>query len=506
MKLNKDFLKKNSEYFLLGLIILLAFLLRVLNLDHLPVFADEAIYVRWAQIIKNEPTLRFIPLSDGKQPLFMWVVWPVLTFFQNPLIAGRIISVFSGIITLVGIYFASYLLFKSKKSALLASLIYGTSPFAVFFDRMALVDSMFTAFTIWTFILFYKAMIDKRLDYAMLSGFALGGGALTKSPALFIGLLLPTVFLLIPRFKKQDFFIYFSFLLVTWGIAFGMYNVLRLGPNFHLLSTRTSDYVYPLSHLLDSPFNPLIPHFFGVLNYFLIWGPAVLFALLVIGKLLVIKEKFKELLVVGLWAIVPILIVSEFSKTMTARYVLYSFPFLAIISGLSLYNIKNHVLKKLSIILITVFVFHSLFINYKFITNIEAAPIPSGERSGYLEEWTSGVGLAEVADYIATVHSQNPDKKIVVGAEGYFGTPLSALEFYLNDLPEITVIGIGVNLTKIPEPLIASKEAGNITYLVINTSRLNFVPEVEEAQLLFEYPKPTSDKGVSESLLLYQIN
>ena len=56
---------------------------RLYQLTLLPVFADEAIYIRWAQVMKAESTLRFLPLSDGKQPLFMWSVIPFFKLFSD---------------------------------------------------------------------------------------------------------------------------------------------------------------------------------------------------------------------------------------------------------------------------------------------------------------------------------------------------------------------------------------------------------------------------------------
>ena len=59
------FAKATKSILPLGLIIVIYFLLRLPNLTLQPIFADEAIYVRWAQIAKAEPTLRFISLQDG---------------------------------------------------------------------------------------------------------------------------------------------------------------------------------------------------------------------------------------------------------------------------------------------------------------------------------------------------------------------------------------------------------------------------------------------------------
>ena len=68
--INKKFL--NYIFVIFGLVIIF-FVTRLVNLTSIPVFGDEAIYLRWSQVIKNVETLRFIPLNDGKQPLFMWL-------------------------------------------------------------------------------------------------------------------------------------------------------------------------------------------------------------------------------------------------------------------------------------------------------------------------------------------------------------------------------------------------------------------------------------------------
>ena len=71
-------------------------------------FTDEAIYIRWAQIALQDSSWRFISLTDGKQPMFIWFMILFLKFIKDPLIAGRLVSVVSGIFTLVGLFFLSY--------------------------------------------------------------------------------------------------------------------------------------------------------------------------------------------------------------------------------------------------------------------------------------------------------------------------------------------------------------------------------------------------------------
>ncbi|PIZ99234.1 MAG: hypothetical protein COX78_02075, partial [Candidatus Levybacteria bacterium CG_4_10_14_0_2_um_filter_35_8] len=111
-----DFLRKNrNDIFLFLIITVLYFCIRLVALTIMPIFTDEAIYLRWAQIALHDSSWRFISLTDGKQPLFVWFAMIFMKFIQDPLFAGRLVSVFTGFFTLIGLWFLSLELFKSKK-------------------------------------------------------------------------------------------------------------------------------------------------------------------------------------------------------------------------------------------------------------------------------------------------------------------------------------------------------------------------------------------------------
>lgn len=447
--------------------------LRLYSLTVLPVFADEAIYIRWAQVMRAESTLRFLPLSDGKQPLFMWLVIPFLKVFSDPLVAGRMVSVVAGMGTLIGIFALSYLVFKNKKVSLVACLIYAISPLTFFFDRMALVDSLLAMFGVWT--LFFGILTAKtlRLDFAMITGFALGGALLTKSPAIFYVILLPMCLLYLK--KSKDALKIVPLFLISLIIGYGMYGILRLGPNFHLIASRNQDYVLPLSHLWTNPKDPFIFHIEEIFkDWFIKMGPWSVLLLTAFGLLTTARKYKKELIVLGAWFIIPLLVQSMYAKTFTVRYILFSLPYLFIITA-SLFERESF--KVFSRIIFTIFLLQALKFDYALLTNPDKANLPSSERSGYLEEWTAGTGIKEVSNYLKTEEQNNPKAKIVVGTEGYFGTLPDGLQMYLQDKPKITVIGVGLSLNEVPESLKDSFKAGNKTYLVINSSRLNIKEE-----------------------------
>jgi len=514
MKVVIDFWKAWRREIIFGVGILsLAFILRTYKLTYLPIFGDEAIYIRWAQIMRVEPGLRFVPLSDGKQPLFMWSVIPFIKIFSDPLFAGRIVSALSGVGTSVGVFVLSYLLFKNRFSACVAAFIYALSPYAVFFDRMALVDSMLTFFGVWTLVFAIITSKKARLDSSMIAGFFLGGALLTKSPGIFFVLLLPTVLILAKwpkslkrRFSKVSVFVFlFSF---TYAIAYGMYNILRLGSEFHMVGIRNKDYVYPLGHIFERPFDPLMPFLDRAVEWFWMLGPSVLLVLVLSGIVIHFRKNVKEVVLLAAWAFIPLVVSAEYAKVFTARYLLFIFPYLVVLASVVFLPIggllsKNR--KRLLGLLFVIFVIHAFWINYLILVNVDAAPLPRSERSGYLEEWTAGTGIYEVSEKIRERHKLFPDQKIVVGTEGYFGTLPNGLQVYLNDLVDITVVGVGLDFSEVPESLLESKRAGNTTYFVVNDSRLFVYAREVGLNLLAAYPKAKRPDGSRETLLFFEV-
>ena len=83
-------LVKKEWLILLGIVILYLGL-TTYNLTKLPIFVDEALYLRWSQIAWKDASWRFISLTDGKQPFYIWFVIPFLKVFKDKeiLIIGR---------------------------------------------------------------------------------------------------------------------------------------------------------------------------------------------------------------------------------------------------------------------------------------------------------------------------------------------------------------------------------------------------------------------------------
>jgi len=490
--------QKNKAKIFLSFFVLffLYFFSRLQHLTAIPVFADEAIYIRWAQVIRNVETLRFIPLTDGKQPLFMWLLaFGPLQFVKNPLVAGRLISVFAGFFTTIFLSisvclvksfshqsknpldFIAFALKKHTSLFLLSSLLYIFLPFFFFFDRLALPDNLLSTFTLLSFVISLLLAKFPRLDLSLILGAILGLAWLTKSPAIyFLVLSLATFFVLnFSQIKKS------IFPLISLTLAFLIYNTLRLGPQFHMIALRNKDYVWPLYQILRHPFDPLIPHLKDIISIFTSYlGLPLLF--LFFFSLFYHKTKIKKIsLITFLWFLLPLTATAIFAKVFTARYVLFTLPFLLIIISLNLSKLPR------------LLIFLPLLFNLIFIYKISFQPfsqsLPSTE-TGYLTDWTAGWGIKEASDYLI---SRSQTANVIVGTEGNFGTLPDGLQIYTDSLPRLTIIGQGLGFTKVPPQLLDAKNHGDEVYLLINRSRLT-IPDYNSFTILKQYPKPDGDQ------------
>jgi len=506
--INKKFTTSNLQLKIFSVVFILTvgyFISRITNLTTIPIFCDEAIYIRWAQVMRAEPSLRFLPLSDGKQPLFMWLVIPFLKVIEDPLVAGRVVSVLAGFGTMIGVGILSYFLFNKKKISFLAMILYLISPFTFFFDRMALTDGLLSFLGIWFFVFSVWLINDARLDLAMIGGIILGLGLITKSPALFFAVLLPTT-LIIFNFKRKNLSLHLikvvSFWLVIWVFAFAIYNILRLGPEFHMIAIRNKDYVFSFSEVLKHPIYPFWRNFKNIINWFWILLTPPIFVLGVLGMLEILRKEFKKGVFLLFCFFLPLLAQSAVAKVFTARYILFSVPLFLIFVAFFIEKIfslfKNKAIGFDILVLVLLLPCYQIFL---LIINPTKAWLPVQERKGYLEEWTAGYGIKEVALYLKKV-AQN--QKVLIGTEGFFGTLPDGLQIYLEKIPNITIIGVGYPIKGIPDKL-TNALRDNKVFLLVNDSRFE-VKETQNLKLISKYPKAENLKtGFRENLLFFEI-
>ncbi|HYK09084.1 MAG TPA: glycosyltransferase family 39 protein [Candidatus Eisenbacteria bacterium] len=452
MQLLQKYVKEMS----IGAGLLAAYLfLRLTQIMSLPLFTDEAIYTRWSQIAKQDANWRFISLTDGKQPMFVWWDMIFMRFAHDPLLAGRLVSVVCGLLTMVGLFLLGREIFKNKWVGILSAGLYVLYPFALVYDRMALYDSMVGMFTIWSLYLEIVLVRRPKLWLGFLLGLVLGGGMLTKTSAFFSWYLLPATVLLFDWKSKER-----AVRLAKWvGIALlavvlanVYYSILRLSPFYHIVTDKNAVFVYPLNEWLQHPVEFFQGNFHGVWDWFSTYMTYPVLILL-IGGLVVFKKYTKEKIVLVIYFVVPFFLLALFGRVLYPRFIFFmTLPLLPIV-GLFLIWLYAY-LKKPAFWLICLLFFFALWIfaDFKIITNFATAPIAKSDLSQYSNDWPAGGGMAEVVNYLAM---QSQTKKIYVGSEGTFGSlPTLAMEIYLGSDKNIEKSGIWPVPDEIPQDLL----------------------------------------------------
>ncbi len=478
-----------SELLIAGSAIVLYFATRLYSIMSLPIFTDEAIYTRWSQIARFDPNWRFISLTDGKQPLFVWIDMMVMRVVNDPLLAGRLVSVFAGFLTMAGLFFLGKTLFNKKIGAI-ASFLYIIFPFALVYDRMALYDSLVAAGAVWS--LFFEVLLVKhrRLDLALILGMIFGASVLTKTSGFIFIYLLPLSLLLF-NFKKGKK----NNELLRWGLMAGVsvifayfyYSILRLSPFNYIINEKNALFVYPFKEWLSHPFQFFPNNFQAFFDWFFVYSTPPFLILIVLS---VFGKKFREKLFLFSWFILPLLALALFGRRLYPRFILFMTMPMLVLAAYSLDNILNKL--KINKALIVLFFMTSLLISdYFIINNFAKAPIPNADLTQYINDWPAGGGVKEIVGYL---DSQSKKGKIYVASLGEFGSlPKYAVEIYLGNNKNVDKRGVYPVPTTIPQDLLEKSKKMPVFLFVSNQKEFEQQLKTWPIKLIVEYRKGVGD-------------
>lgn len=494
--------KKSTGLFILLLIsiIILFFFLRIFHIQKLPIFTDEAIYVDWALTGVKHPSLRLLSLSDGKQPLFIWMISFAITIIHNPLISGRLVSAGSGFITMIGLFFLGRELFKNKWIGIVSALLYCVLPFALVYDRMALYDTLVGTWYIW--ILYFAILLVKkvRLDITLLLALIIGMGLLTKSSLFFGWYLLPTTLILFDfhnshRLKRLSRWLLLTFVSIVLSYAY--YSVLRLSQDFDVVSQKEHLFIYHIQELI--PYHAVslfLPNLWLLLTWVVAYMTLPVICCLILG-LIIGKEYRKEKILLFLWFILPLFALALFGKVLTPRYILFmTLPLLPVAAWLLVSLEKQFHSRYASFVGVVLVLLVCLRSDWIITTDFVHAPIPDADLSQYISGRFSGEGMKEIIMYL---EQQSINKKITVVTETTFGGfSTTVAHLYLQDNPNIERQTIDTIPNKIPMSILFTAQAMP-TYLFLNKTQQ--LPYQWPVKLIAKYRKGTSNLYSS----LYQV-
>ncbi len=510
----KYFLQPGTERNWLILSSVLYFLTHLISLTSLPVFADEAIYIRWAQLIIDEPLrYAFFPLNDGKTPLFIWLLIPFQYIFSDQLFAGRFLAVLIGFLQMLLIGALVKKLGGSRTSQILSQLLVLFLPFWYFYHRMALMDGLLTlciSGALYATIVLQEEKFTKLADlfkrssllWIVVGALAVGAALWSKLPAV---LAFPSLCLFVflrpatqAKNLQQQLVALFYKVLPIGAVIFGglcIFALLKLNPAFGQLFSRGGDFLYPVSEVLGGGWSKTLPQLPTYLSYFVSYLSAGVLFLLVFGCYLP-HPKQRQVVVLTLAGLLFVAPIALLGKVVYARYLLPAAPFFTLAAVLTIdtllewlketgvKKIQAQILLAITGVLIVLTIIPNLVAS---LVNPNTTPFVPSDRVQYLTEWSSGHGIIET---VALLEDASQTKKIALATEGYFGTLPDAVLLYLHrrDVENIIVEGIGQPVQSIPDFFIERAAGYDEIWLVVNSHRMQIV--LPQDKLKAEYCRP----------------
>lgn len=448
-------------------LIIVFFLLRIPKLTDLPIFTDEAIYIRWAQIGGSDAAWRFISMTDGKQPLFTWLVMASLRIFHDPLVTGRMVSVMAGLTSMVGLFLLGAELFKKKSVGLIATCLYVLSPFAFVYDRMALYDSLVATFFIWNLYLSVLLTRYMRLDFALILGLTLGVGMLNKTSAFLSLYLLPTTLFIFDwksRYLAKRMALWIGLCIVSAILSQTVYGILRLSPFFYIISQKDTLFVYPFSEWVRHPLEFFYGNFHGLFNWLMTYVTWPIFTAAVIS-VACRKKYFFESVVCLMFFLAPFIALSLFGRILYPRFIFFMAMPLLLLAAYVMDNIMSVLKKKIvAWLVISLLCLPSVYLTARIFLDIKTAPLAKGDVGQLISDWPSGWGTKEV---IMFLNRESQKGKVAVYTEGTFGLFPYALEIYLGENKNVEIHGLWPLQREMPDDVRLSVQ-DKPTYFVSN--------------------------------------
>lgn len=420
----------------LFLIIIVFLVSRLVNINALPIFTDEASY--WFSATKMAED--FVNNWDGslvlpvaKPPLFLWFSAFLLKIGIDGILALRLLSVFSGLGLLIAIYFLVKKIFDERK-AIIATLVYLLLPFALFYDRLGIMETLTVALLTFALLFQFKLLKNDSLKSAILMGVFLGLANLTKQSGqigyVLIVFILPG-WIFAEKINRKKLLKLIS--KTSVGILLGalITNILRFSKNFNEYTNfkpaRLNDWsLANLSESLNNTFNNLT----AIGSWLKSWLTLPIFVLLVTGILitiLVFKRKAFYLLPIF---VIPIVLQAVVATDLFPRYFLILIPAICLFISLTIFQFWELTSrlgakgKTIHILFVCLLFVPVLNFNYKLLFDVKDAPFHYNERWQYISNWPAGYGVPEAAEII----KKASESQILV--DGHNGHLKDSLIFY----------------------------------------------------------------------------
>jgi len=413
---------------------------RLLLVWRFPPFLDEARHAAWTVQGFEDIHYRFISLTNGKEPLLTWLGMGWMLLGAEPLTAVRLVSVASGLVTVVMVGLIARH-FWGDRVAVVAAALCAVLPFFVVHDAIGIMESLVTAAAMCALYLQIRFAAQPALDLALLLGFALAAGLLTKETGQFALVLLPLSLLCFGWRRRPGV----GARLAAWvgGAALALlmagigYSILMLSDYWDDLGTarRAIDMHRPVGEALSRPWQYAgenAPLFVEALAGYV---TVPLLLLFVLGAVVALRDRPPPAALLLGWALFPLATAFLLAYVAYPRYIVIAVPPIVVFVALGLVRLwewtaarQGTVVATAAAVLLAV---PALVFDSRVVADPAGFRYPALDDEQFATGWTAGRAWEDVADELERRAGSRPTFVQL----GERNSP--ALELLLRDRPNI---------------------------------------------------------------------
>jgi hypothetical protein len=488
-----------SKISLVGTLFVLYLISRLYQLDSLPPFIDETIHVMYANDTLNGNIM--VGLWDGR-----WLPIKIMALFTalpgHDLFMIRLSSVVIGMLIVAMIMVLGNLL-ASFNAGVIAGAVYVLVPYALFHDRLGLVDTYQTLSGCIVAILSIQIIRSPKRLYVMLLPVAIAIAILVKIPALtYMAIPIGAVITLSPVKQWKRLFLRIAPSLFAGVAVLGVLLWRGFGFGMWQSGEMFSSDPAAISELFLSHLGSTVEWF-----WLLFTPPIFLLAVMCVIWLLFRGDRrtFWFLLALLAIAVGPFLI----GRSINPRYIHFALVSMALLMAMAVDQWSNLLntaqirsgLRRFAFASSAVLLLlWPVWLDSLIVSNRVYAQLPDATREDFIAGWTSGYGLVEVAQYLQEIAEAEP-RGINVMRFYYWNHENLGLNLYLVPSDELHLITLDPAQPDFDvkfEQMILERPS----YLVRTASApdefgfFNQVQNMAEMTRIWYYPKPNNLPGL----------
>jgi len=372
---------------------------RLVGLTDLPEFLDESWHISWSMWI-----------AEGEEWDKPWLWGKGLSIFVSALLfpwardhyllAARLVTVLFGALALAGVLAAGRRLYD-RETAIIASLLYVFCPHSLFYDRLALVDSVQSAFAGLSLLASVRVAESGRIKDGAVLGLLLALSVFTKTLGVVAFFTPALAFALLPR-RRAACARAFA---VAYAVGAGLvaYPLLRF-----FATTQTVRAAIDKSQ--EGPLGRTLDNAPVVWEWLSKYWTLPLLALATAGFLAAMLRRSRPGLFLGGAVLLPLSAFLAISSVWFPRYLVFLTPPLALLAGATLTSLVRAAGARAKAatkppawawaMALALVLLPALRFDYLLWTDPPRAPLPEVEQLQFVNGWPSGYGGRETIEFL----------------------------------------------------------------------------------------------------------